>query len=380
MFVLLGLLTYMLVNVTWVFFRAKTFSKAWQRAARHVRAERRGWTDPADVQPDLGGGDRRRSGPDALADARRTLESVVARTPAAALSVVWALMAVRHRHRAGSRQCLHLFPVLNPLRRLGPLGASGCFGVCGWRPLRATDRRRPARGCAAGSGTADSGQELGHDPSRFHHAVCSARHGLGDVLALGWRKTRGEQYLWTVGPAAPAHRSRRRGRDRAPGRIARVLRHPVAGVGAPGRTSSDPACLRRDLAAALYRGSRGRSELRWTCIDRCRAGPAVFRLWPVRGRDHLPSPRVAIAESRTVAVDASHRAVLCVLRPGLCAQDRAGTPTLAAAAGHALVTERAPYRHSPVGPQFVSVGQTGHGCGIPVAGAADLEGGVRAIG
>ena len=29
MFVALGLLTYALINLTWVFFRAKTFGKAW---------------------------------------------------------------------------------------------------------------------------------------------------------------------------------------------------------------------------------------------------------------------------------------------------------------------------------------------------------------
>ncbi len=42
----------------------------------------------------------------------RTLESVVARTPAAAMRSGVGADGVRNHHRAGIRQCLHLFPVL----------------------------------------------------------------------------------------------------------------------------------------------------------------------------------------------------------------------------------------------------------------------------
>ena len=57
MFVALGLLTYALVNVTWVFFRAKTFGKAWSVLRGMFGSERRRGADPADLCPDL----RRRS-------------------------------------------------------------------------------------------------------------------------------------------------------------------------------------------------------------------------------------------------------------------------------------------------------------------------------
>jgi alginate O-acetyltransferase complex protein AlgI len=92
-FVLLGLLTYTLVNVTWVFFRAKTFSKAWvvlrgmagqNAAAKPILAT----FSLICVLAVVGG----------LVLSHwlmrtRTLESVVARAPAAAVCVVWALMA-----------------------------------------------------------------------------------------------------------------------------------------------------------------------------------------------------------------------------------------------------------------------------------------------
>ena len=92
-FVLLGLLTYTLVNVTWVFFRAKTFSKAWivlrgmagqNAAARPILATYSLLSVAAIVGALLVTHWLMRS---------RTLESVVARAPAAAVSMVWALMA-----------------------------------------------------------------------------------------------------------------------------------------------------------------------------------------------------------------------------------------------------------------------------------------------
>jgi alginate O-acetyltransferase complex protein AlgI len=92
-FVLLGLLTYSLVNVTWVFFRAKTFTKAWVvlrgMAGQNVALR--------PILPTFGllcvavivGG---------LVSAHwlmraRTLESVVARAPPLLVCVVWSLMA-----------------------------------------------------------------------------------------------------------------------------------------------------------------------------------------------------------------------------------------------------------------------------------------------
>ena len=92
-FVLIGLFTYALVNVTWVFFRAKSFGKAWQVLRGMFGAN--GAATPIlstyrllCVAVIVGG--------IVLAHwlmRARTLESVIARTPAAVVSVLWALMA-----------------------------------------------------------------------------------------------------------------------------------------------------------------------------------------------------------------------------------------------------------------------------------------------
>ena len=93
LFVALGLVTYALVNLTWVFFRAKTFDKAWTVLRGMLGAN----TQAKPILPTaslvfvaaiVGG----------IVITHwvmraRTLESVVARTPALALSMLWALMA-----------------------------------------------------------------------------------------------------------------------------------------------------------------------------------------------------------------------------------------------------------------------------------------------
>jgi alginate O-acetyltransferase complex protein AlgI len=92
-FMALGLLTYTLVNVTWVFFRAKTFAKAW--TVLKGMAGQNGSTRPIlptfmllSVAAIVGG---------ILIThwfmRSRTLEAVVARTPALLVGAVWALMA-----------------------------------------------------------------------------------------------------------------------------------------------------------------------------------------------------------------------------------------------------------------------------------------------
>jgi alginate O-acetyltransferase complex protein AlgI len=93
MFVLLGLLTYTLVNVTWVFFRAKTFGRAWSVLSGMAGQN-------ASARPILA--------TFSLLSAAlivgalvlthwlmraRTLESVIARVPAVAVCLIWALMA-----------------------------------------------------------------------------------------------------------------------------------------------------------------------------------------------------------------------------------------------------------------------------------------------
>jgi alginate O-acetyltransferase complex protein AlgI len=92
-FVALGLLTYMLVNLTWVFFRAKTFGKAWDVlrgmlglnvAAKPILATYYLVSVGLIVASIVVVHWFMRG---------RTLESVVAHTPAAVVSVAWALMA-----------------------------------------------------------------------------------------------------------------------------------------------------------------------------------------------------------------------------------------------------------------------------------------------
>lgn len=92
-FVALGILTYMLVNLTWVFFRAKTFGKAW--VVLRGMFGRSGTAKPIlntfsllAVLVIVGGM--------VLTHwlmRGRTLESVIARAPAALVCVVWALLA-----------------------------------------------------------------------------------------------------------------------------------------------------------------------------------------------------------------------------------------------------------------------------------------------
>jgi alginate O-acetyltransferase complex protein AlgI len=93
MFVALGLLTYTLVNVTWVFFRAKTFAKAWQvlrgmfgvnGAARPILSTYQLLCVVVIVGTLLLTHWLMRA---------RTLESVIARAPATLVCALWALMA-----------------------------------------------------------------------------------------------------------------------------------------------------------------------------------------------------------------------------------------------------------------------------------------------
>ncbi len=92
-FVLLGLLTYVLVNITWVFFRAKTFGKAWavlrgmsgQNSAARPILSTFSLLSVATIVGTL-----------VLTHwlmRSRTLESAVARTPAVVVCVVWSLLA-----------------------------------------------------------------------------------------------------------------------------------------------------------------------------------------------------------------------------------------------------------------------------------------------
>jgi len=92
-FVALGLLTYMLVNLTWVFFRAKTFAKAWDvlKGMLALNGSAKPILETYYIVSVF-----------VIVAAivlvhwfmrARTLESVVARTPAAAVSLVWALLA-----------------------------------------------------------------------------------------------------------------------------------------------------------------------------------------------------------------------------------------------------------------------------------------------
>jgi alginate O-acetyltransferase complex protein AlgI len=89
----LGLLTYALVNVTWVFFRAHTFGKAWGVLGGMFGAH-------GDARPILPTADLAMTAAIVLGllvahwhMRERTLESAIARVPAVVLAGVWGLMA-----------------------------------------------------------------------------------------------------------------------------------------------------------------------------------------------------------------------------------------------------------------------------------------------
>jgi len=89
----LGLLTYAMVNVTWVFFRAKNFTTAW-----HVLGGMAGVNAHAKpILPTVFLVSVATITPAILAAhwymRDMTLESVVARTPAIVLALLWGLMA-----------------------------------------------------------------------------------------------------------------------------------------------------------------------------------------------------------------------------------------------------------------------------------------------
>ena len=92
-FFALGLLTYALVNVTWVFFRAHTFGKAWEILGGMFGAN-------ADAKPLLTTFNLVSAG--AIITGlvavhwlmrARTLESAIARTHPVVISLLWGLMA-----------------------------------------------------------------------------------------------------------------------------------------------------------------------------------------------------------------------------------------------------------------------------------------------
>ena len=92
-FFVLGLLTYALVNITWVFFRAHSFGKAWDVLGGMFGAH-------GEAKPILATADLVMTATIVLGLVfahwqmrERTLESAIARVPAMVLSVGWALMA-----------------------------------------------------------------------------------------------------------------------------------------------------------------------------------------------------------------------------------------------------------------------------------------------
>ena len=86
------MLTYTLVNVTWVFFRAKTFGKAWSvlrgMAGAEPGREPLLSTFYLTVVAVIVAGSSSRTG----TCAQRTLESVLARTPPLLIGTLWGLM------------------------------------------------------------------------------------------------------------------------------------------------------------------------------------------------------------------------------------------------------------------------------------------------
>jgi alginate O-acetyltransferase complex protein AlgI len=115
-FFVLGLLTYALVNVTWVFFRAHSFGKAWEILGGMFGAN-------GDAKPQLTTfslvsaavivtGIVTRTG----CMRARTLESAIARTHPVVLSAAVGPDGVRDRDRPGLGRRVHLLPVLSARR------------------------------------------------------------------------------------------------------------------------------------------------------------------------------------------------------------------------------------------------------------------------
>ena len=202
-FVALGLLTYTLVNVTWVFFRAKTFGKAWS-VLRGMAGQNAG---AAPILPTftltcvglIVGGILMTH----WLMRSRTLESVVARTPAMVVAVVWALMG---------------FAISSPRETEVPSSTSSSDAVR--RPVRPADRSRPARCRAAGAAAAGAGAAVGAHPARGAGAGGVAAGRLGSVLARLRRDSEHPQHARPVGDPAPAHRCRRGRRHGAAGSLA----------------------------------------------------------------------------------------------------------------------------------------------------------------
>ena len=180
----LGLLTYALINITWVFFRAEGFGQAWGvlRGMFGVNVEAQPILTTAHlamVALIVGG----------IVIAHwlmrtRTLETMLARRHPAALSAALGADGVRGGRRTGGGQCLHLLPVL---RRRGNLDEQRRHH---WndRTLRASWLRAAhcvgsARRCATGTRTRHSAAAVGEDPVGRTGAVPVADDGLGMVLA-----------------------------------------------------------------------------------------------------------------------------------------------------------------------------------------------------
>ena len=89
----LGVLTYLLIQFTWVFFRAKTFTKAGLVLRGMFGHERNHRAHRARNRTADRGRDHRRSGARTRLMRTHTLESVLARAPAVLLVGVWAALA-----------------------------------------------------------------------------------------------------------------------------------------------------------------------------------------------------------------------------------------------------------------------------------------------
>ena len=189
-FVALGMLTYTLVNVTWVFFRAKTFGKAWI-VLRGMAGQN------ADTRPILSTFNLLSVGVIVggilithwLMRAR-TLESVVARAPALAGVRGLGAHGICDRDRAGGRKCLHLLPVLTAPHAT-PMRAE-----------TASDRPGVAQPVPAAPG---AGAALGTDPARDGAGAGAAGGGWEHYWRAYGVTPSIAQQLWAVGHPASAH-------------------------------------------------------------------------------------------------------------------------------------------------------------------------------
>ena len=160
---------------------------------------------------------------------------------------------------------------------------------------------------------------------------------VGSRIGAAMTSSRASKYLRPVGNPAPADRYGQGKCDRAGGRFARVLRHPVARLGAARRQRPIQLSFegrRRWRIWRISRRTRSSSAACWSESNpTCSLGIRISRR-----RGALYPQGIALRVHRPAAVHAPDRAISGVRRSRFRTEDGAGAPALAGASGQARVS------------------------------------------